>query len=209
MDTRYDDDFGIPGVLTELRDVPWQVGEWTHLPVGVVESEGGLTVEAEEGSDAWRRTSYGFIHDSEHGLMAPFRHGTAVEVTFRADFSQQFDQAGVFVQVSDTRWVKAGCEFADGQIQLGGVVTDEFSDWSVAPVPEAGGREVTIRVSWADDALTVRARIGDEPFRLVRVIPFAPDLVAKAGPYLCAPTRSGLHVTFTRWQVGPADAALH
>jgi regulation of enolase protein 1 (concanavalin A-like superfamily) len=57
--------------------------------------------------------------------------------------------------------------------------------------------------------VTVRARVDDEPFRLVRVCPFPPELSAGAGPYCCAPTRAGLVVRFRGWTTGPADAALH
>jgi hypothetical protein len=68
---------------------------------------------------------------------------------------------------------------------------------------------VTVRASRSGDAVTVRARVDDEPFRLVRVCPFPPSAPAEAGPYCCAPTRAGLVVRFRRWATGPADAALH
>ena len=64
-----------------------------------------------------------------------------MEVSFRLDFSAQFDQAGAFVRVDERTWTKAGVEVSDGEAQLGAVVTREFSDWSVGPVPEwAAGR---------------------------------------------------------------------
>jgi uncharacterized protein len=68
---------------------------------------------------------------------------------------------------------------------------------------------VTVRASRDGDAVTVRARVDDEPFRLVRLAPFPPGATVLAGPYCAAPTRSGLTVRFTRWTTGPADAALH
>ncbi|HEY5222813.1 MAG TPA: DUF1349 domain-containing protein [Microbacteriaceae bacterium] len=168
-----------------------------------------LEVTAAEGSDAWRTTSYGFVHDTEHALLVPFAHGSAVEVSFVARFDAQFDQAGVFVRIDENNWIKAGVEFADGTPQLGAVVTRDMSDWSVAPVPEWAGRVVTVRASWDLDALTIRARVDAEPFRLVRLVPLEPGATASAGPLVCAPTRAGLTVRFTRWNVGPVDAALH
>lgn len=168
-----------------------------------------LLVTAVEGSDAWRLTSYGFVHDSEHALLAPIADGTAMEVEFDATFEAQFDQAGLFVRVDDTRWVKAGVEFSDGDLQLGAVVTNGMSDWSLAPVPEWRGRRLTVRISRAGNALTVRAGVAGDALRLVRVIPFAADLASSAGPFVCAPTRSGLTVPFAAWRRGPADAGLH
>ena len=189
--------------------IPWNEGAWTHPPVRVVEEGSDLLVTAVEGSDAWRTTSYGFIHDSEHALLSPFGQDSAIEVEFTAAFSEQFDQAGVFVRVDDAHWIKAGVEFADGLPQLGAVVTDEVSDWSVAPVPEWRDRRVLVRVSRSGDALTVRASVDGGSLRLVRLVPFAPELVAHAGPLVCAPTRAGLTVRFHSWRSGPADAALH
>lgn len=190
-----------------MRAVPWAEGSWTHPPAAVTEDAEGLTATAVAESDAWRHTSYGFVHDTEHALLAPLAVGEAVEVSLRTTFTGQFDQAGVFVRADEEHWVKAGLEFADGVLNLGAVVTLERSDWSVAPV-DWNGRTVTIRVSRAAESLTVRARVDDEPFRLVRVAPFVGGEVA-AGPFLCAPTRAGFSARFLDWQVGPADASLH
>lgn len=192
-----------------VRDIPWESGTWTHVPVSSAIGPAGMSAVAAEGSDAWRLTSYGFIHDSEHALVAPFAPGRGMEVSFVADFSQQFDQAGIFLRVDAHRWVKAGVEFADGALQIGGVVTDEYSDWSVAPVPDWNRQEITIRMSRAGGALTIRARSGRAPWRLVRVAPLPDDLDASAGPYVCAPSRAGLEVTFTSWRLTAPDARLH
>jgi hypothetical protein len=188
----------------------WTAGDWTHPPVCVEHGE-DLVVTAVEGSDAWRTTSYGFVHDSEHALVAPFPPDSAVEVEFTADFSEQFDQAGIFVRVSPERWVKAGVEFADGVPQVGAVVTDGRSDWSVSLAADWHGHRILIRVSRAADALTIRARRtgGTDELQLVRVVPFEPDLVAAAGPYVCAPTRAGLSVRFHAWRTDDPDGSLH
>ena len=135
-----------------------------------------------------------------------------MEVDFTAAFSEQLDQAGVFVRVTAEHWVKAGVEFSDGACQLGAVATDGASDWSLAPVGDWAGRRVRVRVSSSGNALTVRAGLGDaeEPaLQLVRVIPFAPTVEAEAGPFVCAPTRAGLTVPFHAWRRGAPDASLH
>lgn len=192
-----------------MARIPWSRGRWTHPPVSAIESGEDLLVTAVEGSDAWRHTSYGFVHDSEHALLAPFEGESAVEVEFSTAFREQFDQAGVFLQVSAEHWIKAGVEFADGRPQVGAVVTNGRSDWSLAPVPSWIDRRVTVRVSRSGDALTVRARCEGEEFRLVRVVPLAPELEVEAGPFVCAPTRAGLTVPLHEWRSTAPDAALH
>jgi regulation of enolase protein 1 (concanavalin A-like superfamily) len=132
-----------------------------------------------------------------------------MEVEFTATFSEQFDQAGIFVRVSAQRWVKAGVEFADGCPSVGAVVTDGRSDWSLAPTPNWGGHRVLLRVSRSGDALTIRARWERAAFQLVRVVPFEQYLVASGGPFTCAPTRAGLTVRFHAWRTTEPDAGLH
>lgn len=168
-----------------------------------------LVVEAAEGSDAWRHTSYGFVHDSEHALVVPFPQDHAMEVEIAVDFSEQFDQAGIFLRQDEEHWVKAGVEYADGLLQAGAVVTWPRSDWSVAPVPDWNGRRVTIRASRTGDAVTIRARRDDESWQFLRVIPVPEAAELNAGPLACAPTRAGLRVRFLDWRLTAADDSLH
>ncbi len=193
----------------DVRSVDWRQGWWLNRPPHVAIRQGRLVVRAAQGSDAWRTTSYGFDRDSAHALLSDLPDGWAVQVSFLADFGQQFDQAGLLVRIDEKRWTKAGVEFCDGFLQASAVVTDGMSDWSVAWVADWAGSEVTVRASRAGDALTLRIRRGEEPWRLLRLAPIDPDAVAYAGPYCAAPERDGLTVTFARWAAGPADGHLH
>lgn len=188
--------------------IPWDEGSWLNPPAATDADGSDLVVTAVEGSDFWRTTSYGFVHDDGHGLLRPLATGQAAEVTFVADLDEQFDQAGILLRVDAARWVKAGLERSDGALQLGAVVTDGMSDWSVAPVPDWAGRRVTVRASLGADAVTVRAWCDGAAPALVRVAPLTGRPVM-AGPMVCAPTRAGLKVRFTSWTEGPADASLH
>ena len=192
-----------------MSDIDWASGEWTTPPVTHEIKDDGLYVTARKNSDAWRITSYGFIHDSEHALLAPFEQDSAVEVSFRLNFAAQFDQAGVFIRHDETSWIKAGIEWSDGQESVGAVVTRGESDWSLSPTPGWDGRLVTIRASRSGNSVTIRARVDDEPWLLVRVAPLDPDAVVSAGPFCCAPTRDGLTVHFTSWRTTAPDASLH
>jgi regulation of enolase protein 1 (concanavalin A-like superfamily) len=192
-----------------MTEIAWAEGRWTTEPDNVVVSDAGLFVTAKEGSDAWRETAYGFIHDTEHALLAPIEDGRAVEVSFRVDLPEQFDQAGVFLKVDDENWIKARVERSDGEASLGAVVTRRESDWSLSPVPAWVGRVATVRASWTAGAVTIRARVDDDPWRLVRVAPLPAGAQVEAGPFCCAPSRAGLTVHFLSWRVTEGDAALH
>lgn len=191
---------------------PWNAGRWTRDPVAVRADDDGIVVEAAEGSDFWRTTHYGFVHDDGHALLAPWPTDAAVEVSFdTSTFAELYDQAGLMLQLDAENWVKAGVELSDGVPHLGAVVTNRMSDWSLAPVPDWAGQVVTIRASRSGvegDAITLRARAGEGEWRTIRVAPFDAN-AATAGPMICAPTRSGLEVRFTRWAFVAADVDLH
>ncbi|MFJ6211732.1 DUF1349 domain-containing protein [Streptomyces sp. NPDC092296] len=195
--------------MDEYHVVDWADATWLNPPPAAEPDADGLLVTARGRSDFWRTTSYGFVRDDGHALLTGLPAGSAVEVTFPAAFDSLYDQAGVMVRVDEQTWIKAGIELTDGVPHLGAVVTRGQSDWSLSPVPEWADRQVTVRVSRAGDAITVRARCDQGPWRMVRLAPLAPDAVASAGPFCCSPERDGLKVRFTRFVTGPADKALH
>ena len=191
-----------------MKKIAWSEGTWTREPVSISPDGDAINVQAAAESDWWRTTAYGFIHDDGHALVKEFPNESAVEVSFILNYTEQFDQAGIFITSDSENWIKAGVEYCDGFPQVGAVVTQINSDWSVAPVAEWMDKEVTIRVSRSADAVTVRAGINGD-LRLVRVAPLDSTVTWSAGPMFCAPTRAGLVVTFTKWSEGPADSELH
>ncbi|MCW2858801.1 MAG: hypothetical protein JWP48_509 [Actinoallomurus sp.] len=195
--------------MDEQTVIDWTDAAWLNLPLNAEPDGEALLVTTRHGGDFWRTTAYGFVHDDGHALLTAFPPGSAVEVGFVADLDELYDQAGLMVRVDAETWIKAGVELSDGQPQLGAVVTHGRSDWSMAPVPDWAGRRVTVRASRTGDAVTVRARCEDEPWRMVRLAPLAPDATAAAGPFCCSPQREGLTVRFTGFTTGPADRALH
>lgn len=192
-----------------MNTITWQEGTWRNPPREVREDDDALHVRTAESTDMWRHTSYGFVHDSGHALLAPLADGEAMECDVEATYLQQFDQAGLIVFASDTQWIKCGVEYSDGVAHVGAVVTREVSDWSAAPVPEWSTGVTSLRVSRSADALTIRARRPGRPWQLVRVAPLDATLEWRAGPYAASPTRGGLDVWFSKWRRSPADSALH
>ena len=191
-----------------MKEIPWSQGVWLNPPVNTVEVNSQLKVTTIHESDFWRNTSYGFVHDSGHALLTEFPAHSSMEVSFMLDYSGQFDQAGIIVHSDSQHWIKAGVESADGFPQVGAVVTSINSDWSLAPVVHWFGKEVTVRASRTTDALTIRARCGEDD-QLIRVAPIDASLSWSAGPHCASPVSTSLEVTFTRWTHGDADLALH
>lgn len=191
-----------------MKPLEWSSGTWLNPPVDTAHDGKHLKVSTVHESDFWRSTSYGFVHDSGHALLVDFPVNSAMEVSFILDYSSQFDQAGIIVHSDSQYWIKAGVESADGFPQVGAVVTSINSDWSLAPVPQWMGKEVTVRASRTHDALTIRARCGQDD-QLIRLAPMDATLSWSAGPHCASPISQSLTVTFTHWAQGEADVALH
>ncbi|MFN8620277.1 MAG: DUF1349 domain-containing protein [Chloroflexota bacterium] len=193
-----------------MTTIDWDQLTWRNPPPEARREGDALVVTTGGGTDWWRITGYGFDNTNGHLLGAPFANESALEVTFRADLTAQYDQAGLMLHAADDTWIKAGLERADGVLWAAVVVTHGFSDWSVVPLEApSADTPVTIRVSRSRDAVTFRYGIGDEaPERLLRIAHWAPDLVTTAGPMTCSPTRAGLVVRFDPVRVGPPDAPL-
>jgi regulation of enolase protein 1 (concanavalin A-like superfamily) len=191
-----------------MKEIAWSQGVWLNPPVKAVQENSQLKVTTVHESDFWRNTSYGFVHDSGHALLKDFPANSSMEVSFILDYSGQFDQAGIIVHSDSQHWIKAGVESADGFPQVGAVVTSVNSDWSLAPVIHWFGKEVTVRASRTTDALTIRARCGDDD-QLIRLAPIDASLPMSAGPHCASPVSTSLEVTFTRWTYGDADLTLH
>jgi uncharacterized protein len=191
-----------------MKEIPWEQGIWLNPPVKATQEKSNLKVTTIHESDFWRNTSYGFVHDSGHALLRDFPVNSSMEVTFVLDYSGQFDQAGIIVYSDNQHWIKAGVESADSFPQVGAVVTSVNSDWSLAPVPGWMGKLVTVRASRTTDALTIRARCGEDD-QLIRLAPIDASLSWSAGPHCASPISNSLEVTFTQWTHGDADLALH
>lgn len=124
----------------------------------------------------------------------------------RGDYRELYDQAGMFLRIDETRWIKAGIEFTDGLMHFSVVVTNGVSDWSVIPLPAATPADpLTVRLTRHGDAVRVQFSLGGAPWQMARLCPFAAD-DAEVGVMACSPQRAGFIARFQDLEVGPAIA---
>ena len=169
-------------------------GRWLNQPQESQVSPDRLVIETDAQTDFWRETHYGFTHDNGHALLFDMPQRFAAQVTFSGRFTSKYEQAGLLLWESPSRWIKAGIENADGQANLAVVVTDGRSDWSMAPI---GGVESnwTIRMTATDAAVIIHARSSGS-WRILRVANFVSN-GARVGPMACSPLSDGLEVSFS------------
>jgi regulation of enolase protein 1 (concanavalin A-like superfamily) len=176
---------------------------WLNEPTQWSESDASLEISPNEGSDFWRITDYGFIHDNGHARLEPVDGDFTASVEITANYREQYDQAGVMIRVDAENWLKTGIEFVDGRCFLSAVVTRGFSDWSVVPLdrcPETLG----VRVRRRRDSITIETSTDREPFQILRVTYLPAGSGSGVGPTCCAPTKAGFTAKFTEFNVEKA-----
>jgi regulation of enolase protein 1 (concanavalin A-like superfamily) len=163
---------------------------WFNEPAEWAVDGSGLTVTADGGTDFWRKTHYGFIHDTGHILGRTVEGDFTLRATFTGEYTDQYDQAGIALRVDAENWIKTGIELVDGRQQLSVVVTRDVSDWSVVPAP--AGIQITISAERKGDTVTVTS--GGRMLRLAYLPPEVPVL---AGVMCAAPDGTGYRVRFS------------
>lgn len=113
-----------------------------------------------------------FKAETTNQQAAPFRTHSkrptssfcSATLTFAANYTLQYDQAGILLIFTDRhnpgasrKWIKAGIELYDGVARLSTVCCDAWADWSVAPVPDErdvahGRRPITLSIEKHIDA---------------------------------------------------------
>ncbi len=169
--------------------------EWLNEPPAWEQRDDLLVVTAAPGSDFWRKTHDGGIRDTGHALLTPWTGDFIAEVAVSAEYRDQYDQAGLMIRLDETVWLKCGIELLDGVHQLSAVVTRDFSDWSVFPLPTP---PVTLRLLANRVGGTIEVRYGlDEGAATLLRQTYLTDVERLyVGPMCAAPTGGGFTATF-------------
>ncbi|KIQ03460.1 regulation of enolase 1 [Agrobacterium tumefaciens] len=178
-------------------------GMWLNEPQSWKADDDGLTIVTDAKTDFWRETYYGFTRDSGHFLGFDTGSSFTAVIRIRGEFRTLYDQAGLMVRIDDTKWVKTGVEFTDGELFLSTVVTNGKSDWSISqPFKEI--EDFYIRVTVNNGAMRIQASRDGKFWPLLRLAPFPIAERYQVGPTACTPERSGLSVNFSEFLIGPA-----
>ena len=165
-----------------------------------------LTLATGDKTDFWRETFYGFIRDSGHSWLTPVSGDFSATASFKGDYRELYDQAGVMLRIDETHWIKAGIEYTDGLMHFSVVVTRNVSDWSVIPLHQASAdTEVFVRITRHDAAVRVQFHLGDGKWQMARLCPF-PANDASVGITACSPERAGFRASFRDIRIGPPIA---
>jgi uncharacterized protein len=175
---------------------------WFNEPTTWALAGETLTVITDPDTDLWRTTHYGFVRDTGHVFGTDVSGDFVLTATFAGGYRDQYDQAGIALRADEANWIKSGIELVNGRQQVSAVVTREFSDWSVAPVPDP--QQVTIEVTREGDAVTIRYGLDSaDPTTLLRVAYLPPEVPVLAGVMAASPDGQGFTTTFTGVRLAP------
>lgn len=153
-------------------------------------------------TDFWRVTHYGFIRDSGHFYYQQQRGDFTAEVTVRGTYANLYDQAGLMVRLDAANWLKCGIEFVEGVQQVSAVVTRDFSDWSVVPLPN-NPSALRLRLTRRGAAIEIGYATAGTAYTLLRLAYLPPAETVQVGLMCASPEGQGIAVTFEGFAVRP------
>lgn len=182
---------------------------WINEPRQWHTTDGSLSVVTDERTDFWRQTYYGFTRDTGHFYGRDVDAEFTAQLRVRANYTNQYDQAGIMVRADERAWVKAGIEFCDGRPCMGSVLTNGSSDWATNAF-EGDAGSFWIRATVSKGVLRLQTSTDGQRWPILRLSPFPIASRYSVGPMCCTPERSGLAVEFSEFDVMlPANKDLH
>ncbi len=100
-------------------------------------NDGQIIIRADAHTDFWRITDYGYVRDNAHIYGESVASDFDFTVHVEADYSDQYDQAGVAIRVDESHWIKSGIEMYEGRLRFSTVITVDHSNWVIADLPKA------------------------------------------------------------------------
>ena len=174
--------------------------EWYNEPPVWNVQENTIHVTPGSKTDFWRETHYGFIRDNGHFFYQQLQGDFRVEVKVSGDYQELYDQAGIMVRLDEANWLKCGIEYVNGVQQVSAVVTRNYSDWSVLPVPHHP-TSLWLRVTRQGTAIEVQYSLDGQQYTMLRLAYLTPVETVKVGVMCASPDGNGFSMTFEGFEI--------
>jgi hypothetical protein len=185
--------------------------QWHNEPTRWTLQGETITVVTDPKTDFWQKTHYGFIRDNGHFYFEHMTGDFTAEVQVTGTYTALYDQAGLMIRADATTWMKCGIEFVDGVHHASVVVTRDYSDWSVVPLP-ASPLTLWIRVRRQSGDIEVQYSLNGHAYHMLRVAHLTTANPLQVGMMCASPEGDGFSVTFDAFsvqQIGPPDETDH
>ncbi|HCF26685.1 MAG TPA: DUF1349 domain-containing protein [Cyanobacteria bacterium UBA11049] len=174
--------------------------EWyNEPPVWEIQDE-TITVTSGAKTDFWRQTHYGFIRDNGHFFYQPVQGDFIAEVKVSGEYQDLYDQAGIMVRLDEFNWMKCGIEFVEGVQQVSAVVTRDYSDWSIIPMPQ-NPTSLWLRVIRRDTAIVVQYSLDGRQHTMLRMAYLTSVKSVNVGVMCASPEGNGFAMKFEEFKI--------
>lgn len=157
-----------------------------------------VIVHSKEETDFWLKTHYGFEVMNGHVFYEEVSTNFQAEVSLHMNPKSIYDQAGLFVMLSEDCWLKTSLEYIpEGPSHLGAVVTNGgYSDWSTQNYPNIQvDQNLSFRIVRKNGDYTIYVKIAQlnhewEQIRIAHLIEDQGNSPIKIGFYTCSPSKN-------------------
>ncbi len=174
--------------------------DWYNQPPQFNVEGGTIIITSGPKTDFWRKTHYGFIRDNGHFYYQQVTGDFVAEVKITGQYNALYDQAGLMVRQDEITWLKCGIEFVEGVQQASAVVTRDFSDWSIIPLPQ-NPASIWLRLIRKESAIEVHYSVDGRQYKMLRLAYLTPHESVMVGPMIASPEGKGFTATFEGFQV--------
>ena len=169
--------------------------QWLNKPPTWTVHGDRIDVDVAPGTDFWRKTHYGFIRDTGHVGYDLVQGDFTAEVKITGGYKDLYDQAGLMLRVDPEHWIKTGIEYVHGVQYVSAVVTNDFSDWSIAPLAH-NPPSIWLRAVRKAEAVEIFYSLDGATYTLLRIAYLLPAASMQVGIMCAAPDGTGFPVTF-------------
>ena len=173
--------------------------QWLNEPAVWKQEKDTLYVTSDAGTDFWRLTHCGEIHDNGHFYYRSMTGDFTAEATLKGDYHDLYDQSGLMVRLDETCWLKCGIEYVDGVWHVSAVVTREWSDWSMILLPTTD--PVSIRLRRLGGCFEIYYAAGRNDYTMYRQAFLTEASTLMVGIMSASPTGKGFTAQFERFIV--------
>jgi regulation of enolase protein 1 (concanavalin A-like superfamily) len=174
---------------------------WYHEPPSWWAKGNTIAITTGPRTDFWRKTHDGGIRDHGHFYYRPVTGDFMAQVKVTGHYTDLYDQAGMMVRLDEATWMKCGIEFVHGVQHASVVVTRDWSDWSVLPLPNPPA--IWLRVVRYGPTIEVYYSLNGQAYTMIRQAFLTEVPTVQVGVMAAAPTGNGFSVTFEDFSVTP------
>ncbi|GAB4509107.1 MAG: DUF1349 domain-containing protein [Anaerolineae bacterium] len=164
------------------------------------QDEHTFSITADAKTDFWRVTRHNFIAENGHFYYQNIQGDFTADVKVTGEYNALYDQAGLMVYANALTWLKCGIEFLHGVQQASAVITREFSDWSIVPLPE-NPRSTWFRLDRIGPTVEVSYSPDGSTYTLIRQGYLTTDLSLRVGLLSAAPQGEGFTATYEGFSI--------